>query len=140
MKVVKKIAPPPSIEDCLFHRCMDHKAVPQFNQNEASGAECGACIAEKKPYVIVRTHSAGAFAGELVKRTGKEVEMRNARRLWYWAGAASLSELAQRGTSQPSKCKFPCTVDSLILTEAIEILRVSAAGRASIEAVPIWTA
>mgnify|MGYP006355232579 FL=1 len=40
---------------------------------------------------IVRTYSAGVFFGEVVKRTGKEVVMRNARRLWYWSGAASLS-------------------------------------------------
>src|SRR3990172_2053206 len=62
-------------------------------------------------YVIVRTYSAGVFAGELKERQGKEVSLTNARRLWFWAGAASLSELAQRGTSRPDKCKFP--VDSL---------------------------
>ena len=47
---------------------------------------------------IVRTYSAGVFHGEIAKRVGKEVTMRNARRLWYWKGAASLLELAVRGT------------------------------------------
>jgi hypothetical protein len=42
-------------------------------------------------YVIVRTHSAGVFAGNLIKRSGQEVELANVRRLWYWKGAASLS-------------------------------------------------
>ena len=89
------------------------------------------------PYVVIRTYSAGAFAGELVARKGKEVTLKNARRLWYWEGAASLSQLAQEGVKKPGKCKFPCPV-SVILTEAIEILSTTAAARASIEAVPVW--
>lgn len=90
-------------------------------------------------YVIVRTYSAGVFAGELESRTGQEVVLRNARRLWYWSGAASLSELAQRGTSKPSECKFPVAVNRVELLQAIEILDVTAAARQSIEEVPVWT-
>lgn len=93
---------------------------------------------KRHPYVIVRTYSAGVFAGLLVARKGKEVTLQAARRLWYWAGAASLSQLAQSGTSSPGQCKFPEPVDEVVLTEAIEILRVTPAGRASIEAVPVW--
>lgn len=59
-------------------------------------------------YVIVRTYSAGVFAGELESRTGQEVVLRNARRIWYWSGAASLSQLAMEGTKDPANCKFPC--------------------------------
>ena len=91
-------------------------------------------------YVIVRTYSAGVFAGELESRNGKEVVMRNARRLWYWRGAASLSQLAMEGTSNPHGCKFPCPVDRVELTEAIEILDVTEAARKSIEGVPVWKA
>jgi hypothetical protein len=91
-------------------------------------------------YVIVRTYSAGCFAGELEGRDGKEVTLVNARRLWYWAGAASLSELAQRGTSRPNDCKFPVAVSRVVLTEAIEIIDVTADARLSIEAVPVWSA
>jgi hypothetical protein len=59
---------------------------------------------EKKtdqPYVIVRTYSAGAFAANLVSRDGKEAKLANARRLWYWDGAASLSQIAVSGVSKP---------------------------------------
>ena len=89
-------------------------------------------------YKIVRTLSAGVFAGEVISRKGKEVTIKNARRLWYWAGAASLSQLAQLGTSKPKECKFPDAVDSITVTEAIEILDVTDVGRASIEAVSPW--
>ena len=91
-------------------------------------------------YVIVRTYSAGVFAGELESRTGQEVVLRNARRLWYWAGAASLSQLAMSGTSRPNECKFPVAVDRVELLQAIEILDVTADARKSIESVPVWSA
>lgn len=90
-------------------------------------------------YVIVRTYSAGVFAGTLVFRHDKEVTLSNARRIWFWEGAASLSELAQRGTSLPGKCKFPAAVDEVVLTEAIEILLVTPDAQKSIEGVPVWT-
>ena len=92
----------------------------------------------KRPYVIVRTFSAGVFAGYLHSKKGKEVVLHTARRIWYWAGAASLSQLAQEGTSKPNECKFPVPVDSVTLTEAIEVLSVTPEAKKSIEGVPIW--
>jgi hypothetical protein len=92
----------------------------------------------KKTHVIVRTFSAGCFAGELVKREGREVELRNARRLWYWSGAASLSQLATEGVKNPKECKFPCEVDRVILTEAIEILDMTPQAVNSVKKVPVW--
>lgn len=89
-------------------------------------------------YVIVRTYSAGVFAGELESRSGQEVVMRNARRLWYWAGAASLSQLAMEGSKEPDKCKFPCEVDRVELLQVIEILDVTPEAKESIKMVPIW--
>ena len=90
--------------------------------------------------VIVRTYSAGVFAGELVSENGREVTLKNARRLWHWKGAASLSQLAMHGTSQPGECKFPCAVDEVKLYEAIEMLSMTDAAVKSISEVPIWTA
>jgi len=89
-------------------------------------------------YVIVRTYSAGVFAGFLAKRNGKEVTVKQARRLWYWKGAASLSQLATDGTSCPSECKFPCAVESIDLTEAIEILSCTEIAKNSIKEVKTW--
>ena len=89
-------------------------------------------------YVIVRTYSAGVFAGYLSRRDGKEAELKKARRIWYWDGAASLSQLAMEGTKKPDNCKFPCEVDSVTLTEAIEILKCTEAARISIQEVLVW--
>jgi len=89
-------------------------------------------------YVIVRTYSAGVFAGYLKSRTGQEVVMTNARRIWYWKGAASLSQLAIDGTSDPNNCKFPEAVPQVELMQAIEILDVTPKAQKSIESVPAW--
>lgn len=89
-------------------------------------------------YVIVRTKSAGVFAGYLKKRSGDEVEVVQARRIWYWDGAASLSQLAINGTNKPLNCKFPEAVERVTLLGTIEILYPTEEARLSIEAVPIW--
>lgn len=96
-------------------------------------------MTKKMSYVIVRTYSAGVFAGLLKKRNGKEVEMTKARRLWYWDGAASLSQLAAEGVSKPQNCKFAVPVD-VILTEAIEILPCTPKAIKSIASVAEWRA
>lgn len=95
---------------------------------------------QRRRYVIVRTYAAGAFAGFLESRTGQEVVLRQARRIWYWAGAATLSQLALDGTSKPAECKFPDAVDRIELMQAIEIIDCTPKARASIQGVPSWRA
>lgn len=95
-------------------------------------------VVVKSKYVIVRTYSAGVFAGELVNKKGQEVTLKKARRLWYWKGASSLSQLAQEGVKCPNECKFPVEMDQVELTQAVEIIDVTKAARESIAAVPVW--
>ena len=76
----------------------------------------------KGKYCIIRTYSAGVHAGYLESRNGKEVVLRDARRLWRWAGAFTLSEISIDGVSKPEECKFSAAVDKILLTEAIEII------------------
>ena len=97
-----------------------------------------ACRYEDMEYCMVRTYSAGVFAGYVESRDGKEVVLRKARRIWSWEGAASLSQLATDGTSKPESCKFPCEVDKVILTEAIEIISITAKAQLSIQEVEVW--
>ena len=91
-------------------------------------------------YCIVRTSSAGVFAGWMAKEYdgGKVGDVLNARRLWYWKGAASLSQLAMEGVKNPGECKFSMPVPAVHLTEIIEIINCSEAAFANIKAVPEW--
>lgn len=105
--------------------------VPKESRSEATKLD-------GMPYVIVRTYSAGVFAGYLESRNGQEAVIRKARRIYYWEGAASLSQLAVDGTSKPEKCKFPCEVDKVEVTQAIEILTTTKKAQQSIAQVKIW--
>lgn len=90
-------------------------------------------------FVITRTYSAGVHAGILKELDGTQAVLEHSRRIWCWAAAATLSQLAVDGTSKPDECKFPCSVPSTILTEVIEILLVSDKAKKSILSVPVWS-
>ena len=89
---------------------------------------------------IIRGDRSGVFFGEIIERNGSEVRIKNCRRLWYWDGAASLSELAVSGTKSPKSCKFTVTVSSITILDAIEILDVTDEAAKSIDGVAVWVA
>ena len=89
------------------------------------------------PYVVVRTEKAGCFAAYLKRKEGQEAELVRARRLWYWNGAASLSQLAVDGVSKPNDCKFPCECD-LTVNGVIEVITTTKNAQDSIQAVKVW--
>jgi hypothetical protein len=96
-------------------------------------------------FVIVRTHLAGVFAGYIKARKycenngGLEVTMTLTRRIWYWDGAATLSQLAMEGTSKPENCKFPGGVSEITLPSVIEIIPCTETAKKSILGVPVWS-
>lgn len=88
--------------------------------------------------VIVRGDRSGVFFGTLVGKDGQEVKLETCRRLWYWEGAASISQLAVDGTSNPGNCKFTVTVDEIEILDAIEIIPCTEKAIKSIEGVREW--
>ena len=91
-----------------------------------------------KKYYIIRADRAGVFAGNIKERNGDEVTMENVRRLWYWDGAASLSQLAVDGVTAPGLCKFTVTVPEMTIFGVIEIIPCSEKAEQVIKAVPVW--
>lgn len=89
-------------------------------------------------YCVIRTYSAGVHTGYLKERNGKEVTLINARRIWYWEGAFTLSAIAVNGVSKPDECKFSCVVPEITLTEAIEIIPCTEKARGIIEGVKVY--
>lgn len=71
--------------------------------------------------VLIRAQAAGVHYGELVELNGQMAHLKNARRLWSWQGALSLSEIAMKGVTLGSS-KISVPVDEIILTTAIEII------------------
>lgn len=93
---------------------------------------------KNKPYVIVRTRSAGVHAGYLFKRKGREVLLVNSRRIWGWDGACSVSQMSLDGVQEPEKSYFTMTVPKILLLEAVEILECTEQAEKSIKEVPVW--
>jgi hypothetical protein len=88
--------------------------------------------------VMIRTYSAGVHYGYLKERNGKEVTLLNSVRVWYWSGAASLSQLSQEGTTKPTDCKFSIEVPEILLLEAIEIIPISDKAIINFNSVKKW--
>lgn len=92
--------------------------------------------------VIIRADRAGVFYGTLAEAEPcgdkLSVKLTNCRRIWYWDGAASISQLAKEGTTSPSLCKFTVVVDEIVVLGVIEVIPCTEAAEKSIEKVGVW--
>lgn len=88
--------------------------------------------------VIVRGDRSGVFFGTLTAKDGKEVKLEDCRRIWWWEGASSISQLAKEGTKRPAECKFTVRVGEIIITDAIEIILCNETAIENIESVEEW--
>lgn len=76
-------------------------------------------------YYIIRGDRSGVFFGQIAGRNGKEVELRNVRKLWWWDGACAVEQLAVDGVTNPRNCKFTVVVPEMVITDVIQILPCS---------------
>ncbi len=88
--------------------------------------------------VIIRADRAGVFYGTLNECADGKVELVKTRRLWYWSGAASLSQLAAEGVKRPDYCKFTVEVKSMVISGVLEIIPTTEQAQLSIEGVKAW--
>ena len=96
---------------------------------------------ETKKFYIIRTYSAGVWFGNIKQLNENSVILTNARRLWYWSGAASLSQLAVEGTKKSNDCKFTVTItdeEGVYLPQIIEVLPCTSEAVENIKSVKEW--
>lgn len=93
------------------------------------------------PLVLVRTYAAWVYVWYLQKEDDKNLTaiLINARRMWRWEWASDVGELATRGTSKPSECKFPAQVPLVRLKQVVEVIPVTEQAKASIDSVAVWS-
>lgn len=95
----------------------------------------------KAPYVILRGYRSGVHAGELVERNHDgHFVLRNARRIWRFNGAQTLSEVAVYGLSSESRVGPVVERQELQRGDISEIIHCQPAGRAAIEGAKEWRA
>lgn len=92
----------------------------------------------KNGFSIIRCDRAGVFFARVAERNGDEAVLHDCRRIWYWAGAASLSQLAMEGVKKPKDCRFTVTVPEMTVMGVIEIIPCTDAAVKNIQAVPVW--
>ena len=95
----------------------------------------------KDKYYIIRTYSAGVWFGKIKSLEGTVGIITEARRLWYWSGAASISQLAAEGTKRPDDCKFTVTItdeDGVYLPQVIEVVPCTEEAVKNIKSVREW--
>jgi hypothetical protein len=96
---------------------------------------------KKDKFYIIRTHSAGVWFGNVKKIDGTIATITNAKRLWAWSGAASLSQLCIEGTKNPDQCKFALTItddEGVYLSQVVEVLPCTDEAVLNIKSVPEW--
>ena len=87
---------------------------------------------------IFRGDRSGVFFGTLIEKEGQEVTIGNCRRIWYWDGANSISEIAKVGTTRPDNCRITVEVEELTITDCIEIIPCTEQAIQVLERVPEW--
>lgn len=94
----------------------------------------------KGKYVIVRAEGAGVLFGILESKNGREVHLKNVRKLHYWEGAAAPEGLANDGTSKPDSCRFTVTVSEMIVDNCLQVIPCTEKAIESIKSVKEWKA
>lgn len=122
-----------NIDNLTYGELKQIAALFGSSQAQQPAATLNSMIGKK---VIVRTYSAGVWFGELAEKAGNEVIIKNARRMYRWwaAESISLSAVALHGIKH-DKSKIVEAVPSAWL-EAIELIPCSDTAIASIEGAP----
>jgi hypothetical protein len=92
--------------------------------------------------VLIRSVHAGVHFGYLKSKedtlAGRVVVLLKTRRVWYWKGAASLSQMAVDGVNCPNECKFTVELEENEITNVIEILPLTEKAFENLKSVKVW--
>ena len=102
-------------------------------------------VAPPSPHIgkvcIIRTYASGVHCGELVSQNGRQIELKNARRLWRWDVAPhgiSLSEVATYGPVG-SRSKICVAVDEMTILDGLEVIPCTPQAAKVIDDAPVYT-
>lgn len=92
--------------------------------------------------VLIRSVHSGVHFGFLKSKedtlAGRVVTLAKSRRVWYWKGAASLSQMSVDGVNCPNDCKFSVEVDNIEVINVIEILDLTEKAFENLKNVKVW--
>ena len=92
--------------------------------------------------VLIRADRAGVHFGflksEAFTPSGKVVTLVKTRRVYYWDGAATLSQMALEGVSKPGNCKFTVEISENEIVGVIETLPLTDIAYTNLNSVGVW--
>ena len=92
-------------------------------------------------FVLIRSYASGVHFGIIERQRdtlqGLEVVLKNARRIHYWEGAASLSQVAMEGISGKNS-RVAMMLPSITVQNVIETIPLSADGFHNLSNQPVW--
>jgi len=91
-------------------------------------------------YCVIRTYSAGVHIGyvkEFGEKQPQHALLLKSRRLHYWDGAASLSQVAMEGVNSSSRIAME--LPEIELTDVIEVIPCSEKAAEFFKVVKAWT-
>lgn len=92
----------------------------------------------KAQYYIIRCYEAGVFFAQIEKREGNDVTLLNARKIFYWSGAAAVEQLAMTGPMNPGECKITMVVPRMTVMNPIQIIPCTQEATDAIERIAVW--
>ena len=97
---------------------------------------------EGMQYCVIRSYGAGVFCGYLKEQksdlNGVNVELINSRRIHYWDGACSLSQLAIDGSKNIDNCRIAMVVPIQFIANVIEIIPMTKKASQMIQGAELW--
>ena len=82
---------------------------------------------------------AGVFFGTLKAKDGQELTLTKARKFYYFAGANTVEDLANKGSGNPSSCKLTVEVDEIVISEFCQILPCTKKAVDNIKSISVWS-
>jgi len=91
---------------------------------------------------LIRSYAAGVFIGYIEERkselNGVNVTLLQAKRVHYWEGACSLTQLALEGTKKPDKCRITNAIPSQFIANVVEIIPLTLDASQNLDEVSSW--
>lgn len=115
------------IDDQLYVRADCQKQAEKFNGLE----RC-----------VIRSYGAGVFVGYVKEKkselNGVNITLLKSKRIHYWDGACSLTQLAMEGVKNPENCRITDAIDSQFIADVIEIIPMTEMASKNLDEVKIW--
>ena len=91
-------------------------------------------------YYIIRCYEAGVFFAQ-IKAHDKEhriITLRNARKIFYWNGAAAVEQIAMEGVKDRASSKFTMIVPEMDVMNPVQIIPCTREAVECINLVSVW--